>query len=214
MFKNYLRVAWRNLYRNKLHTAINLGGLTIGFTIGIIILLVVYAQFTFDHFHENGKRIYEAYQVINKTDGQEITNQFGFAPAPIYKKESQAIEKTPRILDGGNHVRYRGKDLVIPIMMVDEDFFPMFSFPILTGNQSNPLANLSDVVLSENAVKKIFGNILELENAAWIADSGRFMACIKEGIVNEVEPVGRAYININSVTDFFPWKHALPEKQK
>ena len=158
MFKNYFRVAWRNLYRNKLHTAINLGGLIIGFTIGIIILLVVYAQFTFDHFHENGKRIYEAYQVINKTDGQEITNQFGFAPAPIYKKESQAIEKTTRILDGGNHVRYRGKDLVIPIMMVDEDFFPMFSFPILTGNQSNPLANLSDVVLSENAVKKIFGN--------------------------------------------------------
>jgi hypothetical protein len=95
MFKNYFRVAWRNLYRNKLHTAINLGGLIIGFTIGIIILLVVYAQFTFDNFHRNRERIYEAYQVINKTDGQEITNQFGFAPAPVYKKESPAIERAP-----------------------------------------------------------------------------------------------------------------------
>ena len=63
-------------------------------------------------------------------------------------------------------------------------------------------------------VKKVIGSILELENAAWIADSGRFMACIKNGTVNEVEPVGRAYININSVTDFFPWKHKLPEDQK
>ena len=62
-------------------------------------------------------------------------------------------------------------------------------------------------------VKKVIGSIIELENAAWIADSGRFMNCIKEGKVNEVEPVGRAYININSITDFFPWKHALPEKQ-
>lgn len=63
-------------------------------------------------------------------------------------------------------------------------------------------------------VKKVIGSILELENAAWIADSGRFMDCIKKGTLNEVEPVGRAYININSVTDFFPWKHALPETQK
>lgn len=63
-------------------------------------------------------------------------------------------------------------------------------------------------------VKKVIGSILELENAAWIADSGRFMQAIKEGTLNEVEPVGRAYINVNSITDFFPWKHPLPEKQK
>ena len=62
-------------------------------------------------------------------------------------------------------------------------------------------------------VKKVIGSILELENAAWIADSGRFMNAIKEGKLNEVEPVGRAYINIQSVTDFFPWVHSLPIKQ-
>lgn len=63
-------------------------------------------------------------------------------------------------------------------------------------------------------VKKVIGNILELENAAWVADSGRFMQAIKEGKLNEIEPVGRAYININSVVDFFPWVHSLPEEQK
>ena len=62
-------------------------------------------------------------------------------------------------------------------------------------------------------VKKVIGSILELEDAAWIADSGRFMNAIKEGKLKEVEPVGKAYINIQSVTDFFPWKHKLPEKQ-
>ena len=62
-------------------------------------------------------------------------------------------------------------------------------------------------------VKRIIGSIVELENAAWIADSGRFMQAIKNGELKEVEPVGKAYININSVTDFFPWKHKLPEQQ-
>ncbi len=63
-------------------------------------------------------------------------------------------------------------------------------------------------------VKKVIGSILELENTAWIADSGRFMQAIKEGKLNEVEPVGKAYINMDSVTDFFPWTHKLPETQK
>ena len=63
-------------------------------------------------------------------------------------------------------------------------------------------------------VKKIFGNFLELENASWVADSGRFMNAIKEGKLDEVEPVGTAFINLQSVTDFFYWKHALPKDQK
>ena len=63
-------------------------------------------------------------------------------------------------------------------------------------------------------VKKVVGNIIQLEDAAWVADSGRFMNAIKEGKLNEVEPVGTAFININSVTDFFPWKHSLPKEQK
>lgn len=62
-------------------------------------------------------------------------------------------------------------------------------------------------------VKKVIGSILELENAAWIADSGRFMQAIKNGELKEVEPVGKAFINIQAVTDFFPWKHPLPEEQ-
>ena len=58
------------------------------------------------------------------------------------------------------------------------------------------------------------GNFLELEDASWVADSGRFMNAIKEGKLDEVEPVGPAIVNLNSVTDMFPWKHNLPKEQK
>lgn len=63
-------------------------------------------------------------------------------------------------------------------------------------------------------VTKIVGNILCLEDAAFIAESGRFMQAIKDGTLNEVEPVGEAFVNFAAVTDFFPWKHELPKEQK
>jgi putative ABC transport system permease protein len=157
MFSNYFKIAWRNLFRNKLHTSINLGGLIIGFTIGIIILLVVYAQLSFDHFHQKGERIYQAYQVFDKPEGSFIENQFGLSAGPAYKKEAGAIAGLTRITDGGNHIKVNGKDLIVPVMMADADFFTIFSFPVKAGKRLNPLQNLTDVVLSEEAAKRIFG---------------------------------------------------------
>ncbi len=62
-------------------------------------------------------------------------------------------------------------------------------------------------------VKRLFGHFLELEVAAWVADSGRFMQAIKDGTLNEVEPVGQAWVNADSIVDFFPWAHELPRAQ-
>jgi hypothetical protein len=63
-------------------------------------------------------------------------------------------------------------------------------------------------------VSKVVGNFLILENASWIADSGRFMNALKEGKLNEVEPCGTAFLNVSTLTDFFPWNHELPKDQK
>lgn len=63
-------------------------------------------------------------------------------------------------------------------------------------------------------VKQVLGNLLILEDAAWIADSGRFTQAIKDGVLNEIEPVGEAILNLSTVTDMFPWKHPLPKIQK
>jgi hypothetical protein len=63
-------------------------------------------------------------------------------------------------------------------------------------------------------VKKIVGRFAYLNGASWVADSGRFMNAIKNGTLDEVEPVGDAYVNIDTVTDFFPWTHKLPTEQK
>ncbi len=73
----------------------------------------------------------------------------------------------------------------------------------LVGKVVNTLADLDSNTL-----------FLELANASWVADSGRFMQAIKEGKLNEVEPVGKCWVNVGSITDMFPWVHELPQTQK
>jgi len=64
-------------------------------------------------------------------------------------------------------------------------------------------------------VKKIVGKFLVLEDAAWIADSGRFRNAIMEGTLEEVEPTDvDMYVNVDSVIDAHPWKKDLPRDQK
>jgi putative ABC transport system permease protein len=158
MFQNYFKIAWRQLVRNKLHTGVNLGGLIIGFTVSIAILMIVYNQFSYDKFHVNRKRLYEVYQVFNNQDGRHFDNQLGISETPVYKAEAPGIERSTRIMDGGNHVIYKGRDMSIPVMLVDSDYFSMFSFPVVKGNSGNPLQNLTDIVLREDAAKQIFGD--------------------------------------------------------
>lgn len=63
-------------------------------------------------------------------------------------------------------------------------------------------------------VRKIVGKLVFLSDASWVADSGRFMQFIKDGKLNEVEPVGDWFFNIETVVDGCEWKHELPKEQK
>jgi hypothetical protein len=65
-------------------------------------------------------------------------------------------------------------------------------------------------------IKKVVGRFVQLKNASWIADTGRFSDFIKIGpqTSSEIEPVGEQFLNMDTVVDFFPWKHSLPSKQQ
>jgi len=65
-------------------------------------------------------------------------------------------------------------------------------------------------------VKKVVGRFVHLKTASWVADTGRFMNFIKDGVQSgsEIEPVGEMFLNMDTVVDFFIWKHSLPKEQK
>ena len=154
---SYFKIAWRNLFKNKFHTGINIAGMVIGFTIGIAILLIVYGQLSFDNFHTNEKKLFQAYQFYNTQKGEDFSSSFGFPAAPVFKTEVPAIEKASGFLYGGKNAEYNNKELELPVILVDEDFLSMFSFPVIKGNKADPLKNLSSIVITETAAKKIFG---------------------------------------------------------
>jgi len=158
MFKNNFKTAWRNLFKNKFHTSINIAGLVVGFTIGIAILLVVYSQLSFDKFHAGNKRLFQAYVISNKPAGEEINSGFGFPAAPVFKAEASAIEKSTGILYGGSNAWYKEREVDVPVILVNEDFLSMFTFPVIKGNKYSPLKSLSDIVITETIAKKVFGD--------------------------------------------------------
>lgn len=157
MIKNYFKNAWRSLFKNKFHTTINLVGLIIGFTIGLIVLLMVYGQFSYDKNHENRKRIFQIYNEIYRPTETETSNVFGYPAGPAYKEGADVIEKAARFKFGSSAVFYNNREIEMGAMVTDEDFLSMFTFPIVKGNKSNPLKNLGDIVITETAAEAIFG---------------------------------------------------------
>ena len=157
MLVNYFKTLFRNMQKNKLHTAINIVGMAVAFTCSILLLLFVYQQFTFNKFHKNVNQIYQVYNSFSSPQGIETSAEMGYPVAPTLKSEGIGIEKSTRIKFGGRNVKYKEKELDLQVNLVDTDFFTMFSFPVVKGNKSNPLADAGNVVISENAATKLFG---------------------------------------------------------
>ena len=156
MLKNYLTIAFRNLLKNKTHSAINIFGLAVAFVCSILLFLTAYFDFSYDNFHADKERIYKVYQFANKAQGEELGSGMSYPTAPTIKNEIQDIEYSSRYQTGGSLVNYHNKEINVGISYVDNDFLNIFSFPVLSGNKANPLAELGNVVITETTAKKVF----------------------------------------------------------
>jgi hypothetical protein len=86
MFKNYLKIAWRNLIKHKAYAAINLVGLVVAFSSSILIFLAAYFDISFDGFHANGKNIYRTYNQIQMPKGIRYGTSMAYPLAPALAK--------------------------------------------------------------------------------------------------------------------------------
>src|SRR5439155_14598688 len=141
MFSNYLKTLLRNLQKHKLHSAINIIGMAVAFTCTILLILLVYFQFSFDSFHQNKERIFQVYNYAVGPQGIEMGGSMSYPVAPTLKAENIGVVKASRYKYGGRGVTYKDKELELQVRLVDNDFFSMFSFPIVAGNKVSPLAD-------------------------------------------------------------------------
>ena len=158
MIKNYLKTLWRNMLKNKLHSAINIVGMAVAFTCSILLITMVYNEFSYDSFHENNDKIFKVYTFSNSPQGLELSTSMGYPMATTLKSEGIGIEKATRIKYRGQEVRYKDKELEQSTFLIDDDFFSMFTFKVIKGNSQHPLANTGNVVLSEKTAANLFGS--------------------------------------------------------
>ncbi len=164
MFKNYFKVAFRFLLKNKTFSFINIFGLTLGTLCCLYILLYVTDQYSYDKHHVNVNDIYRVNShAISEAEGTEQNTATVVAPvAPLLKKDFAEVEQFTRIvpfLGVGNHLlRYHDKTFFEKdAVYVDSTFFDVFNYHVVNGNASRALNEPYSVVLLKTAADKLFG---------------------------------------------------------
>ncbi|MAU14627.1 MAG: ABC transporter permease [Muricauda sp.] len=158
MFKNYLKIALRNLIKNKVFTLVNIVGLTCAFAVAILLSMTALFELSFDQFHENKDSAYQIY-VSNQTPrGTEVSSTNPVPLATALMEEVPGIKRVARTLSETALVSYQAKDFDLAAEYVDPEFFNIFTFPVISGNAKNPLPSKSSVSITEEAATKIFGN--------------------------------------------------------
>jgi putative ABC transport system permease protein len=161
MIRSYIRVALRNLWRNRGYAAINILGLALGLATSIFIFLYVFNELSFDRFHEKSDRIYKVW-VSGMMPTGEMHDAVTAGPmAAALLADYPEIEQVVRIRQsGGWLVRSGDRKFNEPeqeFMFADSTFFDVFSFKLLKGDPKRCLAEPRSIVLSEGYARKYFG---------------------------------------------------------
>jgi len=161
MIKNYFKIAWRNPWRNKGFSAINIAGLAIGITTCLLIMLYINHEAGYDRFNKKADRIARVY-FQGDIQGQKMKEATVMAPlAQVLKNDFPEVEDATRlrVIHGNPKVFYNGKIFKgEKLAHVDNNFFSIFTLPFLKGRLSNALAEPNTVVITETAAKKYFNN--------------------------------------------------------
>ncbi|RVU02741.1 FtsX-like permease family protein [Mucilaginibacter limnophilus] len=156
MFKNYLKIAWRNLLKNKGFTFINVSGLTIGMASAALILFWINHEVGYDQFHEKKDRLYTMY---NKAvfDGQLWC--WNTTPKIMAKtlRDYPQVEEATHTTNCFFLFNVGEKKLNVSGMFTDSGFLKMFTFPALKGNPNTALNDIYSIVVTQKLAKKLFG---------------------------------------------------------
>ncbi len=158
MLKNYFKIALRNIMKNKLSSFINIGGLSVGLATGIIILLFITSELSYDKFNVNLNDIYLLMKNQNM-NGNIITGKTTPGPlAASVRNEIPEIKYSARTAQNNELIRNGDKSIYTNTMYTDADYFNMMSLPAIEGNPAEALQQPNTIVITENTAKKIFGN--------------------------------------------------------
>src|SRR6185436_7550158 len=180
MFKNYFRIAWRNLKKNRLLSSLNIFGLATGFACCLLMTLYITDELSYDNFNKDGDRVYRVVKDFVNEDGSRLPDATTPpAIAPAIMKEIPGVESVIRIFPdwGRKHqVKYGEKEFYEPaVYHADPNVFSFFTFPLVKGNPATALSEKNFVVLTQSSAEKYFRTEDPIGKTIEIVDKGQFM---------------------------------------
>lgn len=157
MFRNYLKIAWRNLLKNKAFTIINIAGLTIGMASAALILLWVQNELSFDRFHQKEDRLYLTYNRAVFDGKLWCWPTTPKIMAPTMKAGYPQIEDAARVTNNNFLFSIGDKHITASGNFTDPGFLNMFSFPLVKGDAKTALNSIYSVVVTQKMANKLFG---------------------------------------------------------
>jgi putative ABC transport system permease protein len=159
MFKNYFKTAWRNLWKNKVYSAINIAGLAIGMAACILIMLFVFYEKSFDNFHtKNIYRLNEVQKFEGMVSSQKVALSM-FPMGPTLKNEFPEVKNFTRIIWNTKYQMTNNEKRIYlsQSFFVDSSFLQIFDFKLLKGNRETALQKPNSAVITEATAEKLFG---------------------------------------------------------
>ncbi len=183
MLQNYVKIAWRTISRNKVPAFINVAGLSIGLACCLLILLYTKDEVSYDRFHQKKEQLFQL--TCHRISAQGEDKHFAMAAmvqGPEFKREIPEIEAFVRVNRQDFVVRTHHQVVREKGTWVDQNFFSIFSFPLLSGNPEQVLTDPHSVVLSEEMARKYFGTTNVVGQTLDLEMDGRFEPFTISGI--------------------------------
>jgi ABC-type antimicrobial peptide transport system, permease component len=172
MIRNYFKIAWRGLMRNKVFSLINILGLAIGMTASFLIYQYVHTEFSYDGFHKNGKRIYRLATDIKLPAETIHEGASSSAMAFHLAQDFPQVEQFVRLSQISLLARIGDRKFQEPnTFFADSSLFAVFDFPLINGDPQTALRHPFSMVISQTAAKKYFGDEDPLGKTLYIMES-------------------------------------------
>ncbi|MCF0061050.1 ABC transporter permease [Dyadobacter chenwenxiniae] len=156
MIKNYLKIAVRNLTRNKIFSFINIAGLSLGLTCCMLIVLYTKDEVSFDRFQENKDQLFRIKVTMSDDRETRTIGSTNTIHGPSFKQEIPEIKDIVRA-QSNTFVTRKGNELLSEeVLFADNNFFTVFSMPLVAGDPKTVLASVNSIVLTEEVAEKYF----------------------------------------------------------
>ena len=203
MLKNYFKIAWRTIVKNKLYSFINITGLSIGLAVCMLITLFVKDEFSFDQFQKNKNQIYRL--VVNETSPKGEKNKFGITGmlhGPAFQKQIPELNSMVRFAPAKFNIKYKNEIFVQDANYADSNFFEMFSAEFVEGNANKSLDDPYSIVIAESVAKIFFGNQKAIGQTFAIERDSMFKDYTITGVIKNSPQNSSIQINVIMPFDY------------